>query len=200
MIWNGEFETDRISSEYFPEGFVGGCVDVGAADGVQLSNTLAFEQMGWLCLCIEANKEHEEALKKNRKHYQMCAAGDQAGKADLQIYGRPDDLNFHLSLTGIKPHESIKPVMTLVGVSEVTVKTLNQCIYDFDQFKTIDFVSIDTEGNELDVLKGFAITFWKPRLMVVENIFGDPLTRDYMTSQGYKLDKKLEQNEFFVPV
>lgn len=42
-------------------------VDIGANDGVSISNTLLFENLGWQGFCVEASPKTYEALRKNRK-------------------------------------------------------------------------------------------------------------------------------------
>ena len=62
----GQWETDKIIKSYFPEGYKGMCIEVGAANGVKGSNTLYFEERGWDVLCIEPHPEHEESLERHR--------------------------------------------------------------------------------------------------------------------------------------
>ena len=62
----------------------------------------------------------------------------------------------------------------------------------------IDFVSIDTEGTELEVLMGFDINRWKPRLFIIENNFDEPKLADYLKDFGYKFSQRLGVNDFFV--
>jgi hypothetical protein len=63
----------------------------------------------------------------------------------------------------------------------------------------IDLLSIDVEGTELDVLAGFTIERYRPRLILLED---DTRTRDkhgYMTARGYKLVRRTDLNNWYVP-
>ena len=62
----------------------------------------------------------------------------------------------------------------------------------------IDFLSIDTEGTELEVLMGFDINRWKPRLFVIENNFGESKFSDYLRDFGYKFSQRIGVNDFFI--
>ena len=54
-------------------------------------------------------------------------------------------------------------------IRSVDTKTLNSIIEN-SQYKNskIDFLSIDVEGLELEVLKGFDISLYKPKIIVIE--------------------------------
>jgi len=60
-----QFGEDLIlHREFFRDTEKGICIEVGAVDGVMMSNTLFFEERGWLCICIEANPFMFEDLKR----------------------------------------------------------------------------------------------------------------------------------------
>ena len=67
-MYYGQFLDDKLIEEYFDNGYVGGCIDVGATNGVDINNTKYFEEKGWYCLCIEPNPNSYEKLKINRKN------------------------------------------------------------------------------------------------------------------------------------
>jgi hypothetical protein len=62
----------------------------------------------------------------------------------------------------------------------------------------IDFLSIDTEGTELEVLKGFDMVRWKPKLLVIDNTFGDPEIEDYLYTFGYTKVRRLVETDFYI--
>jgi len=59
-------------------------------------------------------------------------------------------------------------------------------------------LSIDTEGTEIEVLKGFDIKKWKPKLLVIENNFNDPEIEKYLSTFGYIKNKRIEVNDFYI--
>jgi hypothetical protein len=62
----------------------------------------------------------------------------------------------------------------------------------------IDFISIDTEGTELEVLKGLSLDKWKIRLLVVENNFNDTDVEEYLHDFGYVKDARYKINDFYL--
>ena len=97
----GQWETDRIIESYFPESYVGACIEVGAANGIKGSNTLYFEERGWEVLCLEPNILHKESLEKHRKLVRYFACSDKDGFFPLTIY-KVGEKNLMSSLTSLK--------------------------------------------------------------------------------------------------
>jgi len=81
---------------------------------------------------------------------------------------------------------------------EVPQKTLNSIIEsEISEVTTIDIMSIDVEGGELNVLKGVDLNKYKPKILVIENIFNKPDIYDYLKLFGYVLDKQIEYNQYY---
>ena len=68
----------------------------------------------------------------------------------------------------------------------------------FENKRNIDFISIDTEGTEIDVLKGFDFDYYDVKLFVVENNYEDQNIEDYMKTKGYKKDQRYKINDFYI--
>ena len=202
MNYYSQFGEDKIIEEYFGKDYVGGCIDVGASNGVSISNTLGFEENGWYCLCIEPNPMYFNDLKQNRSN-----------AVEYAISNRNDEMIFKIVNLGNNIEDAVS-ALTLdkklldqfdaggwpIKITPILVKTitLDNCIEQFYKYDTIDFISIDTEGTELDVLKGFSIQKWNPKLLVIENNWGDPDIEIYLELFGYKKHKRLEINDFYI--
>ena len=203
----GQWETDKIIEKYFPENYSGSCVEVGAANGVKGSNTYYFEKKGWDVLCIEPNKEFSESLEKYRKLVRYYACSDKKGVSNLKIF-KVGEKNIMTSVTSLSPDERLveshKDLINEVFETEVEVFTLSEILQDkvqdtiFEKKRQIDFISIDTEGTELDVLKGFDFNHYDVKLFVVENNYDDREIPDYMKSKGYKKDLRYKINDFYI--
>jgi FkbM family methyltransferase len=83
----------------------------------------------------------------------------------------------------------------------VPQKTLNKIIEDeITTTKSIDIISIDIEGGELNCLKGLDINKYKPSVLVIENIVEKKDIEDYLKQFNYKLDKKIDYNEYYIKI
>ncbi len=122
-------------------------IEIGANDGFNLSNTYYLEKhYDWEGILIEANPAYSENLK-NRKAKAVIAAisdEDEIFKfRDAGLYG-----GLEKTLDNSNPHQ-IKGKQSI----EVQGKRLISILEAFQAPKVIDFISIDVEGGELDVLK-----------------------------------------------
>jgi hypothetical protein len=51
--------------------------------------------------------------------------------------------------------------------------------------REIDIVCVDVEGWELEFLSGLSFGVYKPKLLIVENLFLDPAHQNYLAQKGY---------------
>ena len=176
--------------------------DVGASDGVTINNSKALEEKGWKVLCIEPNPLYYEALTDNRNLVIPTACSDYSGNfvPFTVITGPFGGLDAGSSLS---PKWNLLHMVGLAGgikakrIFPVSVRTLDWCL-DWAGFKRLDFLSIDTEGNEMNVLKGFNIGLWAPKLVVVENWLDGQEFRDYFERAGYVRKHRLHFNDFYL--
>ena len=203
----GQWETDRIIESYFDISLAGICVEVGAANGIKGSNTLYFEQRGWNVLCIEPNPEHVSSLLSHRKNNLFFACAEKEGHLPLTVF-KVGERNISTSLTSLKPDERLveshRDIINDRYTIDVDVKTLSDilenyaCDTQFGIQKSIDFISIDTEGTELNVLQGFNFKDYDVKLFVIENNYNDPEIEQFMKSKGYIKDQRYKINDFYV--
>ena len=210
--WNngdyfGQWETDKIIESYFNIDEPGVCVEVGAANGIKGSNTLYFEQRGWNALCIEPNPEHVDSLLKHRKNNLFFACAEKQGLFPLTVF-KVGEKNISSSLTSLKPDERLVDAhCDIINESytvDVNVETLADILENhavntqFGLQRTIDFISIDTEGTELNVLQGFNFKDYDVKLFIIENNYNDPEIEELMRSKGYMKDRRYKINDFYV--
>jgi hypothetical protein len=62
-----------------------------------------------------------------------------------------------------------------------------------------DFLSIDVEGHEIEVLRGFDLARWQPRLILLEDHVADLAKHRYLTAAGYRIILRYENNGWYVP-
>lgn len=199
----GQFGTDKIISEYFPNKKHGNCIEIGAVDGHYISNTLHFEQNGWEVLCVEPIPEYFSRLKMNRKNCLNFAITD----------NNIDNIPFTVitmsnkdksSISGLKIDERLIRTHINYGLDPksekilVNGRRLDWCIENHFNHETIDFISIDTEGNELDVLKSFDVNGYNTTLLIIENNYNEPEIEQYLNEKGWVKDKRVEVNDFYI--
>jgi len=201
MSYYSQFGEDKIIESFFSEGYVGGCIDIGASDGVSINNTKHFEELGWHCLCIEPNPNYFKYLVGNRANCLKCAVSSNEGYTDFNIINLNGTIEDAISSLEIDKR-LLKQFEGSYSINPYTIQvrtlTLDSCIQQAYKHDKIDFISIDVEGTELDVLKSFSIEKWNPKLFVIENNFNDPDVEFYLNLFGYKKIKRIEINDFYI--
>jgi FkbM family methyltransferase len=180
----------------------GVCIEVGAYNGISASNTYLFEKKGWNCLCIEPIKSAFNECVKNRKVVVNCCI---ASKDDEDKVFTIFHLDTNLcAISSLEPDERLieshKHLITNKTTEMVKVRSLTSLMDEMNFPTNIDFISIDTENTELDVLKGIDFIKYNIKMLVVENNFNEPFCKDYLEQFEYKLIHRIAVNDFFVKV
>jgi len=94
--------------------------------------------------------------------------------------------------------ERMAPGAAPEQIIEVPVKTLDSILEDAGARPGFDFLSIDVEGHEIEVLRGFDVTRWRPRLILLEDHVRDLSKHRYLSSHGYRIIRRYENNGWYV--
>lgn len=190
---------DRWLNAFFKHKQNGFFVDVGAYDGVNLSNSYHFEQIGWTGVLVEPDP-HQAALcraSRPRSHTYQCAA---VGSTELKEITYTKVTSGVYSTTMLTDDHAARIAnMGLTSTSiQVPAQTLDSMLEEAHA-PELDFVSIDVEGAEMDVLHGFDIRRWKPRIVVIESNSKVrlPAIRDYFVRHGYAYRHSIDVNDFY---
>lgn len=187
---------DKSNSQYYQDAWVlfelgekreGYFVEFGASDGVYLSNTLSLEQhYGWTGALAEPSPVWRDALLKNRACYVSTRC----------IYGSSGEI--------VVFHEAVDcPVLSTIDVfvgsdmnawARANAKVVHRETLSLADFlsearapATIDYMSIDTEGSELNILENFDFSKYNIKMMTIEHNFTAqrrPIN-EIMTRNGY---------------
>jgi FkbM family methyltransferase len=143
-------------------------IEFGAADGVSTSNTYVLEkEFGWRGVLAEPNQIYFPKLRKSRS----CFVSDKC------VFSRTGEkLSFLATrLPGLSRLEAVNPYDEHEGLradhTETTVETisLNDLLTEAKAPAQIDYMSVDTEGSELEILSHFDFDRWNVSLMTVEH-------------------------------
>lgn len=178
--------------EHFGFADAGVFVEVGAFHPKYLSQTWLLEKVGWKGILVEPLPAHCELLRRERPNSRVCqaAVGSPSGTGAA-------DFHVHSGHSTLAPNVREKQTAYETVVS-VNVTTLD-AILEAERPGRVDFVSIDTEGTELDVLAGFDLGKHRPSLVLVEDsVYTLDLHRHFRRS-GYKLIRRTGINNWYVP-
>ena len=164
----------------FGRNYKGFYVDVGANDGVFVSNTYSLYRRGWRGICLEPNPEVFHRLKAVRPE-DIClnlAAGAEDGALTLAWR------------EGLSEGSTLQAV-DMVGRSSlsVEVKPLTRILSEQLAPSSFDVLSIDVEGFEVNVMKGLDWAAFSPRVIVMEYNNGgraNPAAVEMVGTLGYR--------------
>jgi FkbM family methyltransferase len=187
---------DQLVWEFFGHRSEGFFVEVGANYPRQGSQTWHLEHAGWRGLLVEPQATLFQALCRERPRSKVfwaaCGAPEKTGLAEL--YVPANGLEGFATLEKNVDDFEIRYERT----ERVEVTTLDALLVQVGNPK-VDFVSIDTEGTELDVLRGFTLGQHQPALILIEDKGQSLAKHRYLRARGYKLVKRTGLNNWYVP-
>jgi hypothetical protein len=81
----------------------------------------------------------------------------------------------------------------------VRARTLDDILVEAGAPSPVDFISIDVEGCEIEVLDGLDLNRWCPRLLVVEDLVMNLRLHRYLCARGYRWFRRVALNGWYVP-
>ncbi len=141
-------------------------VEVGAADGKTYSNTYYFYNKGWQGINIEPDPDNFAKLTHHRNRDINVNLGISSKPTTLTLYRFSPGVLSTFSSTVAQEFKGIG--YTYLGQTAVACDTLANIFDRCLNGKQIDFMGIDTEGFDLEVLKSNNWAKYLPRLICIE--------------------------------
>lgn len=177
-------------------------VDVGAHHPVRFSNTYLFYRRGWHGINIDAMPGSMKKFERVRPRdiNIECGVAGSAGKLTYHRFNEPALNTFDATEAQYKN----KPPYQLLDTVEVAVERLDALLArHLPSGQRIDFLSVDVEGKDEEVLRSNDWTQYRPRFILAETLRTDmlslgecPVVR-FMLGVGYKPVAKAYNTSFF---
>jgi len=199
LCFSAQAAQDIIAYLFFKGKNEGFYIDIGAKDGVSGSTTFWAEQAGWKGICVEPQKSTFEKMKKVRKCSLYNCAVSNKSQENVEFITFPN-INFRSGLAGTMTENHIIEAKKFSNMEKdfVSTKTFGDIMADFENVNFIDFLSIDTEGHEMQVLESIDFTKFKFGLITIETQDGSDVVR-YIENNGYKKFMVAGSDCLFVP-
>jgi len=172
-------ETRRKTGGYF--------VEFGATNGIAQSNTYLLERdFNWHGILAEPNPIWHADLKLNRKAEIDLRCVFRTTGARLKFAAtRYPELGTILDFASEDGHAASRAEHKVIEVETVSLNDLLEC---HGAPRDVDYISIDTEGSELEILKDFDFRRWNVTLFSIEhNALGRASLLDrFMLERGYE--------------
>jgi len=200
--FRAQFAEDQVVWEALGRPTSGFFIEAGAFDGRSFSVTYALEAMGWTGLLVEPHPVRSEECRRNRPRSRvvqtvLSAPGTKPSVEFVMVEDRYGGMLSYVP--GSSQHaasiDKQNAVRTNVTVPACTLDSLLA-----DHRGPIDLVSLDVEGHEVEALRGFSLSKWKPRLLLIEDDQNNPredISR-HMHDQPYRHACWVECNRLYI--
>ena len=170
-------------------------VDIGAHNGKSFSNTYLLEkEYGWRGICVEPVLKEYNICKSCRPN-SICK--------NVCIYNRNGEVNFSENKNTM--YSGINESLTHLNDRNIITKkeciTFNKLLEDCKAPNDIDFLSLDTEGSELEILKSLDHTKYKFKYITVEHNFIKLIRnqiKEFLESKGYSFFAENKWDDIYV--
>ena len=203
FFWNEKFFSQAgqdkiIKNHFFQNNKNGFFIEIGAYDGIIGSNCCHFEKfLNWEGIAIEASKIQYDKLKNNRK----CKTVNKA------ISNKIKDVEFVEVVEGLTQMSGINnennTAIEIINnnkksktkISKITTTTFEE---EIKSNLEIDYLSIDIEGEELDLLKSIDFNKYTIKVISVENNVPDKFNYNtFFKSKNFSFFDRIGQDEIF---
>lgn len=177
-------------------------IDLGAADPVYDSVTKLFYDKGWTGINVEPNEEFYQLLCSERiRDINLCmAASSVDGTKEIDIFSGSGLSTLECRIADSHKQNGFNPVRKTTR----TLK-LNDIINEFmPPHKEINFLKVDVEGHEEEVIRAFDLAKFRPWIIIYEatkpntNIIDDGLIPCILEGHGYTFCFFDGINKYFV--
>lgn len=185
-------------------------VEFGALDGVRLSNTLLLEEkFSWRGILVEPLPIYADALHRNRKSIVDSRCVWSRSGEQLFLTSPKD-----AALTTVSGTVPLAGGRSLPARNRLahgrrsrryvsTSVSLEDLLKEYEAPKRIDFMSVDVEGAELEILEAFDFSQWKFDSIAVEHNFGADRQRinALLVGNGYRrvLEEVSCWDDWYIP-
>ena len=190
-----QFGEEQFILSFFEKDHKGKFVDIGCFHPTRYNNTYKMYKLGWRGINIDLNPLTIELFNFLRtKDININAAI--SDKEDTKTLYFIDELNTQNTLESnhllfLKKHHNVSDEE--ISLSEINTKRLDKILNEY-KFNDIDFLNIDVEGHELNILSSIDYSKFKIKFISVEMIKHNIESKIV----GQKLNDLLNKNNYFL--
>ncbi len=202
-ICHGQDGEDLILNRLLENQAQGFYVDIGAHHPVRFSNTFLFYKRGWRGINVDAMPDSMKMFDKIRPRdiNVECGVAGSAGELNYYRFNEPALNTFDFAEAEVKNNFPYK----LMDVINVSVSRLDELLAQYlPKGQEIDFLSVDVEGKDEEVLRSNDWKLYRPRFILAETLRTDilhlsecPIVK-FLSTVGYIPVSKAYNTSFFM--
>jgi len=168
-------------------------LDIGAAHPHLLSNTYLFYKYGAKGVLVEPDPDQVKLLQEKRPNDTVVAAGVSfngiASKESLYQMNLPFFNTFSKEQADMVEESSKswapEHKVSLIKVVEVPMIPINEIIREYFSGRSPDYLSIDVEAHDLDVLRSLDMNLYRPKVICIEGLNNIDAYNEILIPRGY---------------
>jgi FkbM family methyltransferase len=187
---------DVMLRRFFGDQSTGFFIDIGAHDPVVGSVTHHFALSGWRGINIEPLPAFFQRLVDARPNdiNLNVAVSDDFGTLDLIV----DHTEPGLSTMTQELADGYARAGHKLERIQVRTRPLADIVREHCAGRIVDFLKIDAEGHELEILRGFDLSAWRPRVILIEAGYKPEAWASILESADYVLSGSDLWNRYYV--
>ena len=204
FFWNEKYTSqagqDKIIKKKFFDGKKNGFfIELGAYDGIIGSNCYHFERfLNWDGIAIEPSNVQFEKLKRNRK----CKVLNNAISDEVKEVEFIEVTEGLTQMSGINDSSFKRNINIISNNQPSKTKSISLKTITFDEIvpknRDIDYLSIDIEGGEMNLLKSIDFKINNIKVVSVENnIPKEQNFKNFFEKINFKYLDRIGQDEIF---
>jgi len=199
-----QYGEDIFISEFFKTNTKGFYVDIGSFHPLMYNNTVLLYKKGWTGINIDLNQTTIDLFNIIRpKDKNICAAistREREVKLFFEHNFSPLNTINNEFFSALNMSESKQKKFQEKIISTISFES---AIKNLGKIPKVDFLNIDVEGSDLDVLQSFDVKKYQPALICIELYPDEKLKKnnqdiiEYLSSNNYSLIKTEKTSAFF---
>jgi FkbM family methyltransferase len=193
-------QEDLFINDYFREKNKGFYIDIGCYHPIKYSNTALLYNRGWYGINIDMNPTSIDLFNIFRKRdINICAAiSNKSHEATLyfdHLFSPINTLDKKFSETASKEISFNKHLE-----KKIYTQKFNELMQAKNiKIKKIDFINIDVEAHDFEVLEGIDLGLFNPKIICIEVTNSQSKTKlqNYLNKYNYHLIKEIGLNSFY---
>lgn len=181
-------------------------VEFGGGNGILNSNTHLMEtEFDWTgIICEPGNVYYPEILKNRKCNIEKLCLWSK-GDTELTLVEAPQKIDSGMSsIVNFAYDDKFASVRKKGKKYQVKTITLLEMLLKYNAPEIIDYMSVDTEGSEYEILKQFDFSKYKFNFITCEHMFVEKKRDDIynlMINNGYKrvFEDISDQDDWYVP-
>jgi len=203
FFWNENFASQSgqdkiIKNSFFRSKKNGYFVEIGAFDGVLGSNCFHFEKfLNWEGIAFEPSNIQFEKLKNNRKCHLInkAIASEEKEVEFLEVEEGYTQMSGILNEKFISEETIKKDPRSKTKKISITTTTFEKSV---NNDREIDYLSIDIEGGEMELLNSIDFEKYSIKVISVENNSIEKISfKKFFDNKNFKFFERVGQDEIF---